>query len=222
MHELSFTELRVVGCLIEKAATTPDQYPLSLNSLLLACNQKSNRDPVLELDESQVQSAVDSLIAGNLIAEVRTGSRVAKYQHRFGTSEFAEVRYNLRELAVLCLLFLRGPQTAGELRTRAARLAQFNDVAEVERTLEGLAGEGLAGHASGPFVKKLAREPGKRESRWAHLFSGDVLEPAHAQPEVISSGGLTLPSRVELLEDEVATLKAAYAELKAQFDDLMS
>lgn len=217
MHELSVIELRVVGCLIEKAATTPDQYPLSLNSLLLACNQKSNRDPVLALDESEVQSAVDSLIASNLIAEVRTGSRVAKYQHRFGTSEFAEVRYNLRELAVLSLLFLRGPQTAGELRTRAARLAQFNDVAEVERTLEG-----LVGHASGPFVKKLTREPGKRESRWAHLLGGDVLEQAITQPEVISSGGLTLSTRVESLEDEVATLKAALAELKAQFDDLMS
>ena len=217
MHELSFTELRVVGCLIEKAATTPDQYPLSLNSLLLACNQKSNRDPVVELDESQVQSAIDTLVAANLIAEVRTGSRVAKYQHRFGTSEFAEVRYNQRELAVLCLLFLRGPQTAGELRTRAARLAQFNDVAELERILEG-----LAGHASGPFVKKLAREPGKRESRWAHLFSGDVLEKSHVQPEANSQGGQTLSTRIEVLEDEVATLKAALAELKVQFDDLMS
>ncbi|HEY7774056.1 MAG TPA: YceH family protein [Marinagarivorans sp.] len=218
MQELSLIETRVIGCLIEKAVTTPDQYPLSLNSLANACNQKSNRDPVLELDESEVQAAVDSLVGQNLVSEVRYGARVAKYRHRFGTSEFAEVRYNDKELAVLCLLFLRGPQTPGELRTRSARLATFKDVADVEAVLLK-----LAEHSAGPFVQKLPREPGKREHRWVHLFSGAMsAETMVAQETSASAPSATLSARVESLESELSELRTAFAELKAQFDDLMA
>lgn len=228
MQPLTLTETRVIGCLVEKEATTPDQYPLSLNSLTVACNQKSNREPVLELDDSEVQQAVDSLISQNLVAEVRYGSRVPKYQHRFGTSEFSEVRYNPRELAILCLLFLRGPQTAGELRTRSSRLANFRDIGEVDAVL----GE-LAEHSAGPFVVQLAREPGRREQRWAHLFSGEP-EDAYAGQTVSSASGSndsaashttaqeTLASKVERLEAELSQLRSDFTTLKEVFDDLVS
>lgn len=217
MQELSLIETRVVGCLIEKAITTPDQYPLSLNSLTNACNQKSNRDPVVEFEEVEVQEALDSLIAQNLASEVRSGARVAKYQHRFGTSEFAEVRYNDKEIAVLCLLFLRGAQTPGELRTRSARLCSFKDVSEVELVLTK-----LSDHSGGPFVQKLPREPGKRENRWAHLFSGEPDVDARAGSDEVALPNTTLSARVESLEGELAELKAAFLDLKTQFDDLMA
>ncbi len=218
MQELSLIETRVVGCLIEKAITTPDQYPLSLNSLTNACNQKSNRDPVVEFEEAEVQEALDHLSTQNLAAEVRSGARVAKYQHRFGISEFSEVRYNDNEIAVLCLLFLRGPQTPGELRTRSARLASFKDVGDVEAVLEK-----LSAHTSGPFVQKLPREPGKRENRWAHLFSGELdLDLVRSGAEAGGQSSGTLSSRVESLEGELVELKTVFLELKAQFDDLMA
>lgn len=217
MQELTFIETRVIGCLIEKAVTTPEQYPLSLNSLTTACNQKSNREPVTELDESEVQDALDSLAGKNLLSEQRFGGRVPKYQHRFGTSEFAEVRFNDREIAVISLLFLRGPQTPGELRTRSARLAKFDDVGAVEKVLEH-----LASHSAGPFVVKLDREPGKRENRWAHLFSGEVGISAAASSASGGADTAPLTERVAFLEGELAELKSAFNELKVQFDDLVN
>jgi hypothetical protein len=217
MQALNFIETRIIGCLIEKAVTTPEQYPLSLNSLTNACNQKSNREPVMELDESEVQDVINGLVDKNLVSEMRYGSRVAKYQHRFGSSEFAEVRYNTREIALLCLLFLRGPQTAGELRTRSARLAQFRDVPDLEAVLTA-----LANHSAGPFVKKLALEPGKRENRWMHLFSGNVAPSTSITSDLSVSTSATLSARVEDLEGEVADLRAAFNALKAQFDELMN
>lgn len=237
MQKLSLIELRVIGCLIEKAATTPDQYPLSLNSVLTGCNQKSNREPVLTLDEGQVQDALDSLMAVNLVSQVRTGSRVSKYQHRFGTSEFAEVRYSSKELALLCLLFLRGPQTAGELRTRAARLASFSDVADVEVVLKK-----LANSDSEAFVEQLVREPGKRECRWMHLFgersgeapplvehSSPLTESPTTSAQVSTQAAATqvestqaMVARIGALETQVSELKTELLALKAQFDDLMA
>ncbi|WP_054113372.1 YceH family protein [Marinagarivorans algicola] len=237
MQKLSLIELRVMGCLIEKAATTPDQYPLSLNSLLTGCNQKSNREPVLTLNEGQVQNALDSLMAANLVSQVRTGSRVSKYQHRFGTSEFAEVRYNARQLALLCLLFLRGPQTAGELRTRATRLASFSDVADVELVLKKLASSDAGG-----CVEQLAREPGKRECRWMHLFGelSDEARPLAEHSGISTDSTATsaqiasqvtaiqieptqaVTARIDALEMQVSELKAELLALKAQFDDLMA
>jgi len=164
-----------------------------------------------------VQDALDSLAGKNLVSEQRFGGRVPKYQHRFGTSEFAEVRFNDREIAVISLLFLRGPQTPGELRTRSARLAKFDDVSAVEKVLEH-----LASHSAGPFVVKLDREPGKRENRWAHLFSGEVNVSLAASSAGGGADTAPLTERVAFLEGELAELKSAFNELKAQFDDLVN
>jgi uncharacterized protein YceH (UPF0502 family) len=168
--ELTPPEARVIGCLIEKQITTPDQYPLSLNALVNACNQKSNRDPVLDLDESAVQRTLDGLSKRHFVVERSGfGSRVPKYQHRFCNTEFGSLKLDAQELGVVCELLLRGPQTPGELRSRASRLATFTDVSEVEAALAR-----LSSREDGPFVTRLAREPGRRESRYAHLFSGEV------------------------------------------------
>src|SRR6201984_1390633 len=137
--ELSPIEARVIGCLIEKQITTPDQYPLSLNALVNASNQKSNRDPVMDLDEATVQQTLDGLSKKHLIIEKSGfGSRVPKYQHRFCNTEFGTLKFDPQELAIVCELLLRGPQTPGELRSRASRMASFNDVSEVEGSLNRL------------------------------------------------------------------------------------
>src|SRR5947209_19681469 len=137
--ELAPLEARVIGCLIEKQITTPDQYPLSLNALVNACNQKSNREPVLELDERTVQQTVDELGRKHLVVEKSGfGSRVPKYQHRFCNTEYGTLKLTPQELALVCELLVRGAQTPGELRARASRMASFSDVAQVEATLESL------------------------------------------------------------------------------------
>ena len=166
---LNDLEARLIGCLIEKQIATPDQYPLSLNALLAACNQKSNRDPVLSLSEPQVQATLDGLQRRHLVVEKSGfGSRVPKYQHRFCNTEFGPLKFDPQELAIVCELLLRGPQTPGELRGRAARMAPFADAAEAEQVLER-----LASRADGPWVLRLAREPGRREARYAATFAGD-------------------------------------------------
>src|ERR1700719_3811514 len=178
--QFSPLEARVIGSLIEKQITTPEQYPLSLNALLLACNQKSNRDPVLELTDRTLQELIDALMRKHLVIEKSGfGSRVAKYQQRFCNTEFSALQFTPQERAILCELLLRGPQTPGELRTRAARMAEIADVTQVETALEH-----LANFESGACVVRLVREPGKREARYAHLFSGDP-QPA-ALPAVES------------------------------------
>lgn len=221
--ELTALEARVIGCLIEKQITTPDQYPLSLNALLNACNQKSNRDPVLALEEPGLQQTVDSLAKKHLILErAGFGSRVSKYQHLFCNTEFGSLKLTAQQLALVCELLLRGPQTPGELRSRASRMAAFADVSEVERTLEQ-----LSGHESGPLVTRLPREPGKRETRYAHLFSGEPPStpapadggearrsaPADSSPAASSPA---LETRLLRLEDEVQRLGRELRELKAQ------
>src|SRR5579871_4970107 len=171
--ELSPIEARVIGCLIEKQITTPDQYPLSLNALLNACNQKSNRDPVMSADEATIQSTLDHLLRKHLVIEKSGfGSRVPKYQHRFCNTEFGPLKFTPQELAIVCELLVRGPQTPGELRTRASRMAPFAETSDVEAALAR-----LAERADGPYVVRLAREPNRRDSRWAHLFSGPVADP---------------------------------------------
>lgn len=205
MHsELSALEARVIGCLIEKEITTPEYYPLTLNSLMTACNQKSNRDPVVNLSEAQVQDTVEALIARRLVSDESSfNSRTPKYQHRFCNTEFGDLKLNNQELAVLCCLLLRGPQTPGELRTRTNRLCHFSDVKETESILEQLLERGL--------VVKLAREPGKRESRYQHLFCGEV--DMHS---VAASTEMELPSsRIDELEQQVAMLRHEVAELRA-------
>src|SRR2546423_1145997 len=166
--ELAPLEARAIGCLIEKQITTPDQYPLSLNALANACNQKSNRDPVLDLDERAVQQVVDGLVRKHFVLE-RTGygSRVPKYQHLFCNTEFGSLKFTPLETAIICELLVRGPQTPGELRTRTGRLCEVGDVSQVEAALKN-----LIARPDGPFVTRLSRETGRRDSRYAHLFCG--------------------------------------------------
>ncbi|HCH1965082.1 YceH family protein [Vibrio parahaemolyticus] len=213
--ELTAIEARVIGCLIEKEVTTPDQYPLSLNALTNACNQKSNREPVMALSESDVLDAVDALIERRLVSdESAFNSRVSKYQHRFCNTEFGDLKLSEQEKGIICCMLLRGAQTPGEIRTRTNRLATFHDVKEVEAVLEHLARE-----EKGPLVVKLPREAGKRESRYMHLFCGevDVSAIAAAVPATSSSS-----ERVAQLEQEVAELREELDALKAQVESLLS
>lgn len=220
MHiELTLNETRVIGCLIEKEIATPEQYPLSLNALVNACNQKSNRDPVLTLDEATVQDVADRLIKKFLVStQSGYGSRVTKYQHRFCNTEYGTLNFSPQELAVICELFLRGPQTPGELRSRASRLCPFADVAEVEAVLDT-----LARRDDGPFVVRLPREAGRRESRHAHLFSGAV-EGAGADEEAPLAVYQTIPEpeRMARLEQRIGDLEAEVMALKRQLSILSS
>ncbi|TAJ06456.1 YceH family protein [Pectobacterium versatile] len=209
-YQLDAREARVIGCMLEKQITTPDQYPMSLNGITTACNQKTNREPVMELSESEVQQTLDLLVKKHFLRTLSGfGNRVVKYEHRFCNSEFGDLKLSPAEVALVTLLLLRGPQTPGELRTRAARLYEFSDVGEAESTLEQ-----LQQREDGPFVVRLAREAGKRESRYQHLFSGEVSETV--APEADSeSDNSPLAERVEVLEKEVAELKRQLAALLA-------
>jgi hypothetical protein len=219
--ELTALEARVIGCLIEKAITTPDQYPLSLNALVNACNQKSNRDPVMDLSEADVQHTVDALSRKHFVMEKSGfGSRVPKYQHRFCNTEFGTLKLDPLELAIVCELLVRGPQTPGELRTRAGRMAEVGEVSEVDAALAR-----LRDRADGPFVVQLAREPNRRDSRWAHLFSGAVANAASEAEiaEAKSMAEVAVPSgredRLAKLEREVMALRAELDELKRKLGE---
>ncbi|HGM5338072.1 YceH family protein [Serratia marcescens] len=208
-YELNAKEARVIGCLLEKQVTTPDQYPLSLNAITLACNQKTNREPVMDLSESEVQQLLDLLLRKHFLRTLSGfGNRVVKYEQRFCNSEFGQLKLSPAELAVIATLLLRGAQTPGELRTRTNRMHEFNDVSEVEQVLQQ-----LATREDGPFVVRLAREPGKRESRFMHLFSGQIDE-APAALESENDGDLN--ARVSALENEVSELKRLVQHLLAR------
>jgi uncharacterized protein YceH (UPF0502 family) len=221
--QLSALEARVLACLVEKEITTPDQYPLSLNALTNACNQKTNRDPVLDLDERTVAETLEGLSRRHLAMERSGfGSRVMKYRHRLCNGDHNPLQFTAQELAVVCELLLRGPQTPGELRARAQRLAPFPDAAALETALAS-----LAGRADGPFITRLPRQPGAREARYAELFTGravhedavdaDGSAAAHADAAVqarLADAGLA--ARVADLEAEVAELRGALAALAAR------
>ncbi|MEZ8024310.1 YceH family protein [Vibrio sp. 1F255] len=214
---LSPIEARIIGCLIEKEVTTPDHYPLTLHSLTTACNQKSNREPVLSLSESDVLDAVDGLIGRRMVSDESSfNSRVNKYQHRFCNTEFGDLQFTEQERAIICCMLLRGAQTPGELRTRTGRLANFSDVKEVEATLDK-----LAAREAGALVVKLPREAGKRESRYQHLFSGEVDVEAFAMASVSAAAPSATSEKFEELESEVASLRAEVAELKALVESLL-
>jgi uncharacterized protein len=223
--QLSALEARVIGCLLEKQITTPEQYPLSLNALTLACNQKSNRDPVLELTDREVQELIDALMRRHLVLEKSGfGSRVAKYQQRFCNTEFSALQFSPQQRAILCELLLRGPQTAGELRTRASRMAELTDSTQVETALEQ-----LAQREGGPCVVRLAREPGKREARYAHLFSGEVrvaVTATAAAPSAThdSPSGAAARSAPGVLEtgfgERLLALEQQVGELRSQLQAL--
>ncbi|EIV2911336.1 MULTISPECIES: YceH family protein [Serratia] len=209
-YELNAKEARVIGCLLEKQVTTPDQYPLSLNAITLACNQKTNREPVMDLSESEVQQLLDLLLRKHFLRTLSGfGNRVVKYEQRFCNSEFGQLKLSPAELAVIATLLLRGAQTPGELRTRTNRMHEFSDVSEVEQVLQQ-----LATREDGPFVVRLAREPGKRESRFMHLFSGQIDEAPPAAFEFEEDSELS--ARVSALENEVAELKRQLQHLLAR------
>ncbi|MEG7511851.1 YceH family protein [Serratia marcescens] len=208
-YELNAKEARVIGCLLEKQVTTPDQYPLSLNAITLACNQKTNREPVMDMSESEVQQLLDLLLRKHFLRTLSGfGNRGVKYEQRVCNSEFGQLKLSPAELAVIATLLLRGAQTPGELRTRTNRMHEFNDVSEVEQVLQQ-----LATREDGPFVVRLAREPGKRESRFMHLFSGQIDE-APAALESEDDGDLS--ARVSALENEVSELKRLVQHLLAR------
>lgn len=214
-YQLNGTEARVIGCLLEKQVTTPEQYPLSVNAVTMACNQKTNREPVMNLSEYEVQDVLDALVKRHYLRTVSGfGNRVTKYEQRFCNSEFGDLKLSSAEVAVITTLLLRGAQTPGELRTRASRMHEFSDMQEVEQTLEG-----LAAREDGPYVVRLAREPGKRESRYMHLFSGDVDSSVKFSATDITAVDDDLVARVAALEDEVAGLKQRLDALLAHLGD---
>jgi uncharacterized protein len=204
---------RVLGSLIEKEITTPEYYPLSLNALVNACNQKSSREPVMQLDESAVREAVTRLEDLDLAGRVHD-SRVIKFEHH------ARQLFDLRrpEIAVLCLLLLRGPQTAGELKNRADRLYTFEDIAAVQSTLERMSRPVTEPDAKPrpALVTLLPRRPGEKESRYAHLLSGEPASSAlPAEPASANSSSFDLIERVERLEAEVKDLRNAVVRLQS-------
>ncbi len=213
MEKLSLNETRVIGALIEKEHTTPDYYPMTLNSLTAACNQKSNREPVLSLTEDEVQDTIDALIKKRLvIRDESRGSRVAKIRHRFCNTEFSKWKFTPQQLGIITLLFLRGPQTPGELRTRTNRLCQFTDVQEVETVLDS-----LIQHELNPFVTRLPREAGKSASRYAHLFSGEI-KPAATGADTPTTFPQAMLS--EHSDDRISALETEVAQLKNQLTSL--
>jgi hypothetical protein len=206
---LNEVECRVLGALVEKEITTPEYYPLSLNALLNACNQKSNRDPVMNLDEAHVREALHSLDGQSLVRSVSAAdSRVTKYEHRL-----QEVfNFYRHEIAILCLLLLRGPQTPGELRGRAERMHHFDDLGAVQSSLQHLM------KREPPLVKALPRQPGTKEVRFVHLFSGDVegwRPNLEGESEAAATPGEA--ERISKLEEEVSELRKELSELKQQY-----
>lgn len=205
---LDAVAVRVLGALAEKAFTTPDNYPLSLNSLTSACNQSSNRDPVMALDEDAVSRGIDDLARRGLARAVhRSDSRVRRYRHGLEDT----LHLHPAEMAALCVLLLRGPQTVGEIRSRTNRMVEFIDLSHVEITLQALAS------ATVPLVVQLPRQPGQKEARYAHLLAG-VPPDTPAEPMVVPAGGEVEPGRMDALEQEVAALRTELADLKAAFE----
>ncbi|WAC40047.1 YceH family protein [Pedobacter sp. SL55] len=204
---LSAEQIRVLGALMEKAKTTPDYYPMTMNGLVSACNQKTSRKPVVNYDEETIGAALNSLKIGGLISTSTGGSsRATKYKHNFA------IVYPIlpSEVAVMCLLFLRGPQTPGEINTNSGRLYEFETLEEVNQTLDKLAGEG--------YLKQLPKRPGQKEQRYAHLFAGDVafIEDDFVKDEMTGKSNSALEERVVKLETELAELKESLAKLMAE------
>ena len=208
-RELDPVEVRVLGALMEKQLSTPEYYPLTLNALVAACNQKSNREPVMELSESDVQRALDRLQDEKMVWKVM-GGRAVRYDHNLDHVW----HLNRREKALITLLFLRGAQTAGELRGRSDRLHTFESVPEVEEILRDMAAH------SEPLVRQLPRRPGQKEERWAHLVSGAVSDTAaYAEPAPSSAHGEPMSVRVTRLEEQVAALTAELRGLKEKLGE---
>ena len=211
--ELNEIEARIIGCLIEKSVITPDQYPLTLNALTNACNQKSGRNPVMSLKQGEVQHTVRILDAKHLVrTEENFRSRVEKYSQRLCNTRYSDHHFDEAQLAIICLLLLRGPQTPGELRARSGRLHAFADNAEVATILTS-----LIEREGGPLVVKLPRTPGRKDAEYMHLFSGPVDAAAHAS-QVQATRAAGSPERVSVAElaERVSRLEAEVERLKGQ------
>ncbi|HYO84637.1 MAG TPA: YceH family protein [Bryobacteraceae bacterium] len=203
---LDTVDVRVLGCLIEKDLATPEYYPMTLNALVNACNQKSNRDPVVNFDEELVDRGLESLRARGLVSVLTGGgNRVPKYGHRIGE------RLNLgrRELALLCELMVRGPQTPGELRGNAARMHRFSDPEEVEACLRA-----LSEHPTGPLAVQMSRQPGRKEARYGHLLAGQPDEGTPVTAQRVTEPGGALEARLSTLEQEVQRLSEELRSLR--------
>jgi uncharacterized protein len=207
---LSDIETRILGALVEKQLTTPEYYPLTLNSLVAACNQKSNRDPVVSYDETTVTAALERLRDRNLVyVFYGSTSRVPKYKHMVPSVYALEPP----EVAVMCVMMLRGPQTLGELRGRTDRLYEFSGLGEVQETLDGLI------RRDDPLVVKLERQPGQKEARFAHLLNGEIDVSALPPPRSAAASASADPSRLEQLETEVKELRTEIEGLRATFEE---
>jgi len=219
MITLSPEQCRVIGVMLEKETTTPEQYPLSPNGILIGCNQKSSREPVMALSEGDIQNVIDELVQMNqLMVDHKASSRVNKYFHRFCNTEFGSLQFTPQQRAIICVLLLRGPQTPGEIRTRTNRLADFIDTNEVETVLQQLLD--LNGQT---LVKKLERESGRRDCRYVHLLAefdeSSLTESSSTQAEVIPSESKNqLSQRVKELEQQVASLTEQVATLTELFE----
>ena len=213
---LSALEARVIGCLMEKEVTTPDYYPLTANSLLAACNQKSSREPVMNISSQELSITLAQLGDRRLVTDESSfNSRASKYTHRFCNTEFGDLKFNAAEKAVVCVLLLRGAQTPGELRSRCQRMHEFDNVTEVESVLNKLATQ------EPPLVSQLPREPGKRESRFQHLF---ISDDEREQLATVATSAPVNPSNnneLQQLSEEVADLKVQVQQLQQQMAQLL-
>jgi uncharacterized protein YceH (UPF0502 family) len=204
MEPLDVVEVRVLGAMIEKEGTTPEYYPLTLNALVNACNQKSNRYPVVEYDDRDVKDALDRLRHKRMAVAISGSGRVEKYGQRISET----LNLGRRELAVLCVLLLRGPQTLGEVKDRTERMYSFSDLEETERVLDK-----LAEWPEIPLAKRLSKQPGQKEARYAHLLSGEPAADLDAGSAPVERG-----SRVEVLERDVAQLREEISDLRRRLD----
>ena len=209
--DLTENEVRVIGCLMEKSVTTPDQYPLTLNALTNACNQKSGRNPVMSLNQGAVQHTVRALEGRHLIQVEDNFKRgVEKYIHRFCNSNFSELQFDSAQYAIICLLLLRGPQTPGEIRARSPRLHEFEDNSAVVSSLNS-----LIERDGDPLVVKLPRTPGRKDSEYMHLFSGPVdVEAYESSARAAAASGPSARSGVTELEQRISDLEEEVAKLK--------
>ena len=217
LQELTAIEARVIGCLIEKSVVTPDQYPLTLNALTNACNQKSGRNPVMALQQGEVQHTVRDLEAKHLVRmEENFKSRTEKYTQRFCNTRYSNLQFEPPQLAIVCLLLLRGPQTPGEIRARSGRLHSFADNADVVLALTS-----LIDRDGEPLLVKLPRTPGRKDSEYMHLFSGPVDVEAHvSQVQAEKPSGTSERVSVAELSERVSRLEADVAELKELMQQL--
>ncbi len=208
--ELNPVEIRIIGCLIEKSVITPDQYPLTLNALVNACNQKSSRDPVMNLQPGEIQHAVRGLESKHLVTTKENfRSRVEKYTQRFCNTRYSDYQFDPAQLAIICLLLLRGPQTPGELRAHSGRLHDFSDNDEVV-----LVADSLIEREGGPLLVRLPRTPGRRDAEYMHLFGGPIDVAEYESPERVQRSAASGRADIEDLVERVTRLEAEIEQLK--------